>query len=237
MPNDRAKTSILQNIDLKKYPKLGQFLTVQSLSQDKETKVLSNKQALDLLEEAIGEVEDQRSSPAAAPLRASRQKELDQQASAIASDPQTELNEDNQVEKLELVTEKEALSEIEKGTDQQDQEQEHQPESVKPSESAELAEIGQELAEIKEVDQEQEEQELAKKQQATIDQLANQVQNPSAPIKPVVVLPITEQQQKLAKNKNIHFSLRWLAEWADKIKKIFAGAVLYKEEVENSADV
>ena len=107
---------------------------------------------------------------------------------------------------------------------------------MKSSESAEMAEIGQELVEIKEDDQEQAEK-LAKKEQATIDQLASQALAFPKQIKPVVVLPITERQKEEAKKKGIHFSLRWLAEWAEKIKKIFSGAVLYKEEVENSADV
>jgi len=228
MPNDRAQSSILQNIDPKKYPKLSQFLVVQSLSKDKnqakdtETKFLSNQQALELLEEAISEVEDQRSSPAASSLRASRQKELDQQAVLPVSELKIESkNVDNYLEK----------------SSDQAPEQKNQPESAKSSESAELAELGQELAEIKEVDKEQEDKEMAKKQQETINQLANRAQTPAQTVKPVVVLPITEQQQKTAKKKSVYFSLRWLAEWAEKIKKIFAGAVLYKEEVENSADV
>jgi hypothetical protein len=233
MPNDRAKTSILRDIDLKKYPKLSQFLTAQTLSNKKDIQILSNNQALDLLEEAIGEVEDQRSKPTASLTRASRQKELDQSASKVISESIDDSLNSEKLSQTELQPIAKQESQIEKQTSS---EQPVSAEAVKSSESAEIAEIGQELAEIKEDDKEQEEK-LAKKQQAAIDQLANQAQTSPKQVKPVVVLPITERQKEQAKKKGVHFSLRWLAEWAEKIKKIFSGAVLYKEEVENSADV
>jgi len=234
MPNDRASASLLQNIDLKKYPKLNQFLTIQSVSDKKQTKILSNQQALHLFEEAIGEVESKRSSSTDQTIHASRQKELDQSAGIVSAESTIDLSSSknpNQ-EKSQAILEKN--SQIEQ---KQVSEQQPPAKTVESNESAEIAEIGQELAEIREVDKEQEEQQSTKKQQATIDQLANQAKTPSTPIKPVVVLPITERQKQLAKKKGVHFSLRWLAEWAEKIKKIFSGAVLYKEEVENSADV
>lgn len=229
MPNDRAVSSLLKNTDLKKYPKLKQFLSLQSLSEtdEKQAKVLSNKQALDLLEEAIGEVEEKNSLSVNAPMRASRQKELDSKNQSILAEKQVT---------PESLAKAEQQQQIE-ATDQDSAIEQKSAEKAKNNESAEIAEIGQELTEIKELDKEKEDQESIKKQQATINNLATQVQAPSSTVKPVVVLPITETQQKLAKKKNIHFSLRWLAEWADKIRKIFAGAVLYKEEVENSTDV
>lgn len=234
MPNDRASTSLLQNIDLKKYPKLAQFLTAQSLSDKKQSKLLSNYQALNLLEEAIGEVESQRLAPTESSSRSSRQKELDQAASVATLEPVTNLSdsENSFQEEVQSTTNQELV-----GEQKLPKEQGPVAEVIKSSESAELAELGQELAEIKEVDKEQEEQESIKKQQAAIDNLADQAQTASPQVKPVVVLPITERQQHLAKKKSIHFSLRWLAEWADKIRKIFSGAVLYKEEVENGTDV
>ena len=234
MPNDRASGSLLQNIDLKKYPKLSQFLTVQSLSDKKQTKLVSNQQALNLLEEAIGEVESQSTITTSLPTRSLRQKEIDQSASVVSAESTTNsLNsEKNDQEKGQAITNKESPTKLEQVSEQQ-----ASVENVKSSETAEIAEVGQELAEIKEVNKEQEEQESTKKRQATIDNLANQARTPSTQVKPVVVLPITERQKEEAKKKGIHFSLRWLAEWADKIKKIFSGAVLYKEEVENSADV
>jgi hypothetical protein len=234
MPNDRASASILKNIDLKKYPKLNQFLTIQSVADNKQSKILSNQQALDLLEEAIGEVENQTLSSATSSSRASRQKELDQSGNSTVSESKIELsNQENPTQKeLQLADNKE-LS-VERG---QNKEQQFSAEAIQSSESAEIAEIGQELAEIQEVDEKQEAEELIKKKQATIDNLVVQAQSSSAPVKPVVVLPITERQKEEAKKKSVHFSLRWLAEWAEKIRKIFAGAVLYKEEAENSVDV
>jgi len=50
----------------------------------------------------------------------------------------------------------------------------------------------------------------------------------------VVVLPITAKSKEEAKFKSTKYSVRWLLEWCDKIKKMFLGAVVYKEEVENS---
>jgi len=234
MPNDRASGSLLQNIDLKKYPKLSQFLTVQSLSDKKQTKLMSNHQALNLLEEAISEVEDQASAPTSLPTRSLRQKEIDQSVSAVSAESAANSLNSEKIDQEgdQAIANKESSIEL-----KQVNEQQTLAENVKSSETAEIAEVGQELAEIKEVNKEQEEQESTKKQQAAIDNLVDQAQTPSAQVKPVVVLPITERQQELAKKKGVHFSLRWLAEWADKIKKIFSGAVLYKEEVENSADV
>lgn len=228
MPNDRATVPLLQNLDLKKYPSLAQFLTAQSLSSDKSTNLISNQQALDLLENAINEVEQQRPPTSSAQ---SRQKELIR-ADTVAPEAQVDLAGVENSQPEIQATPEETLS-IEQGAS----EKAPAAELIKSNESSEIAELGQELNEIKEIDRELEEKELAKKQQSAIDQLANQAQTAPSQVKPVVVLPITERQKTEAKKKGLHFSLRWLAEWADKIKKIFSGAVLYKEEVENSTDV
>lgn len=229
MPNDRATVPLLQNLDLKKYPNLAQFLTAQSLSSDKSTNLISNRQALDLLEDAINEVEQQR--PAASSTQ-SRQKELIRPADTAVPEAQLDLAElgNSQLE-TQVAPEKTP------STEQQASENAPVAELIKSSEASEIRELGQELSEIKEVDREQEAKELAKKQQSAIDQLAGQAQTAPSQVKPVVVLPITEKQKIEAKKKGLNFSLRWLAEWADKIRKIFSGAVLYKEEVENSTDV
>lgn len=228
MPNDRATVPLLQNLDLKKYPSLAQFLTAQSLSSDKSTNLISNQQALDLLENAINEVEQQRPPTSSAQ---SRQKELIR-ADTVAPEAQVDLvGVENSQPEIQATPEE--TPSIEQGAS----EKAPAAELIKSNESSEIAELGQELNEIKEIDRELEEKELAKKQQSAIDQLANQAQTAPSQVKPVVVLPITERQKTEAKKKGLHFSLRWLAEWADKIKKIFSGAVLYKEEVENSTDV
>ncbi|NMA30088.1 MAG: hypothetical protein GX943_03495, partial [Candidatus Pacebacteria bacterium] len=156
MPNDRASGSLLQNIDLKKYPKLSQFLTVQSLSDKKQTKLLSNHQALNLLEEAIGEVESRSSTPANLPTRSLRQKELNQSSIAVNAESLTDPLSSEKIDQEEgrAIVNKESLTEL-----QQTSEKQTLAETVKSSETAEIAEVGQELAEIKEVDKEREEQE------------------------------------------------------------------------------
>jgi len=48
--------------------------------------------------------------------------------------------------------------------------------------------------------------------------------------KPVIVLPITEEEQKEGKNKSPKLSVRWLVEWSVKLMKKFSGKVIYREE-------
>lgn len=231
MPNDRATVPLLQNLDLKKYPSLAQFLTAQSLSSDKSTNLISDQQALGLLESAIDEVEQQRLVPPTSSTQ-SRQKELIRPTDTAAPETQVDLAE---VENSQAETQ--ASSEKTPPIEQQASEKVPVAELIRSNEASEIKELGQELSEIKEINQEQENKELAKNQQSVIDQLADQAQTAPSQVKPVVVLPITEKQKIEAKKKGLHFSLRWLAEWADKIRKIFSGAVLYKEEVESSTDV
>lgn len=49
------------------------------------------------------------------------------------------------------------------------------------------------------------------------------------PAQPVIVLPITQDIEKMGENKAPKFSVRWLVEWSHKIVKIFAGKVIYKQ--------
>ena len=50
------------------------------------------------------------------------------------------------------------------------------------------------------------------------------------PKMPVVVLPITPQQDEDGQKKPTNHSLRWLVELSHKLMKIFSGAVIYREE-------
>lgn len=50
------------------------------------------------------------------------------------------------------------------------------------------------------------------------------------PKQPVVVLPISAQDQAEGKNKDYKYSIRWLVEWSVKIMKKFSGKVIYREE-------
>jgi hypothetical protein len=48
------------------------------------------------------------------------------------------------------------------------------------------------------------------------------------PSTPVVVLPITKEEEKEGEKKSPKFSFRWLVEFSHKIVKLFAGKVIYK---------
>ncbi len=46
---------------------------------------------------------------------------------------------------------------------------------------------------------------------------------------PVVILPITPEEEKIGVKKPAQFSIRWLVEWSRKMMKVFAGKVVYRE--------
>lgn len=46
---------------------------------------------------------------------------------------------------------------------------------------------------------------------------------------PVIILPITPEIEKKGKRKSPKFSIRWLVEWSQKIIKMFAGKVVYRQ--------
>lgn len=48
--------------------------------------------------------------------------------------------------------------------------------------------------------------------------------------KPVIVLPMTESELIAGKKASPLMSKRWLAEWVEKIMKMFEGSVVYREE-------
>lgn len=50
------------------------------------------------------------------------------------------------------------------------------------------------------------------------------------PSQPVIVLPITEAEEKEGEKKSPKNSIRWLVEWSHKIIKMFTGKVIYKQE-------
>ena len=47
---------------------------------------------------------------------------------------------------------------------------------------------------------------------------------------PVIILPITEQEEDEGAKKSPTFSFRWLVEWSRKLMKKFTGEVIYREE-------
>lgn len=50
------------------------------------------------------------------------------------------------------------------------------------------------------------------------------------PSRPVIILPITQEEEQKNKRKSPRNSIRWLIEWSHKVIKMFAGKVLYKTE-------
>lgn len=52
------------------------------------------------------------------------------------------------------------------------------------------------------------------------------------PKQPVIVLPITPAVEQQGRKKSTAFSIRWLVEWSQKIMKIFAGKVIYRQPEE-----
>ena len=52
--------------------------------------------------------------------------------------------------------------------------------------------------------------------------------SPRVLAQPVVILPLTEEQEKKGKSKNPKFSVRWLVEYSWKMMKVFSGKVMYR---------
>lgn len=48
--------------------------------------------------------------------------------------------------------------------------------------------------------------------------------------KPVIILPITAEEEKTGQKKSLHWSVRWLVEWSKKIMKMFSGEVVYRRK-------
>ncbi|MFH2118242.1 MAG: hypothetical protein ABII10_00675 [Candidatus Paceibacterota bacterium] len=48
------------------------------------------------------------------------------------------------------------------------------------------------------------------------------------PSQPVVVLPITAEEEKVGAKKSPKFSVRWLVEWSRKLMKVFMGKIIYR---------
>lgn len=56
------------------------------------------------------------------------------------------------------------------------------------------------------------------------------------PSTPVVVLPITQDEEKEGQKKSVKFSFKWLVEWSHKVVKLFAGKAIYKAGSEARKD-
>lgn len=49
------------------------------------------------------------------------------------------------------------------------------------------------------------------------------------PSKPVIVIPISQQDEAVAQKKDPTWSIKWLTEWSRKIIRIFVGKVIYQD--------
>jgi hypothetical protein len=58
----------------------------------------------------------------------------------------------------------------------------------------------------------------------------NEVAKNKYPSKPVIVLPITQAEEKEGMKKSTRLSYRWLVEFSHKVVKMFTGKVIYKQE-------
>lgn len=67
-------------------------------------------------------------------------------------------------------------------------------------------------------------------QEVVIAQTDATIQPTTYLAKPVIVLPITAEDEQLGKGKGPHDSISWLLEWSHKIIKIFSGKVIYRQE-------
>lgn len=54
------------------------------------------------------------------------------------------------------------------------------------------------------------------------------------PAQPVVVLPITAEEEKSGAKKSPKFSIRWLVEWSQRLMKMFTGKVIYRSVPEST---
>lgn len=66
-------------------------------------------------------------------------------------------------------------------------------------------------------------------QEIVINNQDVQVQPPAQPLRPVIILPITQEVEVEGAKKSTSWSVRWLVEWSRRLMKMFAGKVVYQE--------
>lgn len=219
--NDQAFHRIFSSPNASKYPTIGKFLPIKTSQQivSSDSKIAKavikendQNEDLDLLDQLVTQTladqDDSLSTPVGGQVSSRAKETLNNQISA-----------DN-----------EPLASEEKSPETSSETQEFS-ESLSNSEAAELS---KELEEVSKETKEQREQAEIKKKQDEINNLAASSTVPVAVSdRPVVVLPITTKSKEEAKFKSTKYSVRWLLEWCEKIAKVFSGAVVYKEEIED----
>ncbi len=103
-----------------------------------------------------------------------------------------------------------------------------QPAEVLPSGLAEVEKSGEVPPEVAEYMNRVEDHAETLPQEIVIQGDKMTVQSTQAPVMPVIVLPISPDDEVKAKGKNHTFSISWLIEWSHKIIKMFLGKVIYR---------
>lgn len=70
-------------------------------------------------------------------------------------------------------------------------------------------------------------------QEIILADLQNEVLPAKVPKKSVIVLPITQEIEKVGSKKSPKHSIKWLIEWSRKIMKMFQGTVVYRPVQKN----
>jgi len=213
--NQQSLQRILARPGVNKYATVSKFLTgasntgqVASVSETSEADVAQTD--LDLLDSLVEQTLLSRPS--------------DDQSSAVSARAKETLSKFNsdQLANSEIANTAEVSSEV-------------LPSSQEIVASSEIQELSKELQEVSKETREQREQALIQEKQRAINDLAAASSTPVAvDNQPVVVLPITAASKEEAKFKTTAYSVKWLWQWCQKIAKMFAGAVVYKEEVEEA---
>ncbi len=168
-------------------------------------------EALDLLEQIIDEVEQE------------RQPAIVQSNDQIFSDQSPLVKPGVDLPTLDQSPVSSTRKEIE-GASQQSIEQGANVQVVEVEKSPELSlEVEKYLQEV------HDDKDQAPKEIAIADEIANLPTQNQFVSEPVIVVPITPEIEKRGKRKSPKFSIRWLVEWSQKIIKMFAGKVVYLE--------
>jgi hypothetical protein len=247
VPNDRNSSSILSNNKLANYSTLAKYLNASSNLGVDPQKTKSGKPDLgkSAIPAASANSVDSNNDPEMESLEVLES--LLSQNIATEAQAQTQDNSANAVSgaanRAKEVVDNAAMEQVAEAAKQAESTEQTVEAAAEASpENPEAAELAGEIKEMGKESREQREAAEIKEKQAAINKLVQEAAN-NPPIAiaednpEVVVLPITEKEEKSVRFSSSKNSLTWLVEWAKKIRKLFAGAVVYKEELDQSEDV
>lgn len=206
--------SIMQGSSTQSLPRQhSQNISVQSQATD---------QALDVLEEALIEVEQRSISTQSQPTTQSSVSDStasigDQVVSQVVSQvaQQAELSYQTSGAKEQSPISLEAVDEVGSGLVA---EAESIPEpELSPEVSAYIQKVTHQRPQVHTV-------------QVHHDDISLDPPVDAAQPQPVVVLPISSQDQVEGSKKSTQFSIRWLVEWSQKMMKVFVGKAVYRDD-------